>query len=307
MKYRTSYIGAASFLVFLGHAFVAHAATITFKAPQMSVGTETPFAVEILLDAKVPINAVELSIDLPPSLEFVDASDGNSIISLWVERPHLDDMHQVSFAGLIPGGFQGAGGRLAVLHLRTAKTGNLTLTLDRASRVYTNTANGISDPIISRPITFTVMKGVANKDIDAEDITPPESFTPVIGHISEGADNATGTWQVVFTAQDKGSGVAGYQVAESDAYITLTDIAKLGLLVWQDAHSPHILDDQSLLSYVYVKVIDHKGNERIELVSPQNHRWYRGPIGYILMVIVALLAFYAIAHQHTRRKRSFIS
>ena len=46
-----------------------------------------------------------------------DSSDGNSIISYWVERPTYDPLkNTLEFSGIVPGGFYGKGGRLAGAH-----------------------------------------------------------------------------------------------------------------------------------------------------------------------------------------------
>ena len=234
---------------------------------------------------------------------------------MWIKRPYMNDKHQLVLSGIIPGGFSGSAGRLAIVHLKAGKTGNASVMIDQSSRAYTNTINATPDPIVSKSVTFSVKSGVINKDLVLEDSISPESFTPIIGRISTSTtelattsgQSDAGSWRVAFNAQDKGSGIARYEVAESKNSISLDDKEKLASIDWHEAQSPYILTDQTLSSYIYVKAIDQKSNEQIEIVSPQNKKWYSGPIGYILITILALLGLYVIAHHYMLKKRRFIS
>src|ERR1035437_6022907 len=75
---------------FLLSTSIAHAATLYFDPQERTVGLNQPFEVGLLIDATNPINAFDVTIDIPANMSVTDSSDGNSIISYWIERPTYD-------------------------------------------------------------------------------------------------------------------------------------------------------------------------------------------------------------------------
>ena len=91
-------------------------------------------------------------------------------------------------------------------------------------------------------------------------------------------------WFIVFATQDKASGVDHYEVKESRQKI-LTFFSR-----WRAAESPHVLKDQELRSYIFVKAVDKTGNERIVKLSPQNSlRWYENYENWIILIVIAVV------------------
>lgn len=269
-----------------------NAAVISFDPQDSTVGTASPFLIGLTIDSDVPINTIKGVIDVPSSMEILDASDGNSVINMWVERPHITDAHQLVFSGIIPGGFAGYHGRLLTLNVRAKQLGSATFIVNPSSRVYENSIDATPREIISQPLSLRVVEGKDNLVNSIPDTTPPELFVPVLVTIPDGS---TGSWAVSFETQDKVSGVASYQVAESPRRIDTTNLGRISGLSWHDATSPYILSDQQLSSYVYVKAVDYRGNERVALVVPQHPRtWYIRTIGYILVLLLVFIALYAL-------------
>jgi hypothetical protein len=276
-------------------ATLAQAATVAFDPQETTVGMATPFLVGMTIDSDVPVNTIRAVIDVPDSMDILDASDGNSIINFWIERPHITDSHQLVFAGIIPGGFSGIRGKLLTLKVQAKREGTYSFILNPSSNMYANDEHATRQNIISRPLELSVVEGKDNLVNAIPDTTPPETFTPVVVNIPDGGQ---GSWAVSFEAQDKVSGIASYQVSESMKKITPDNTSRLMKLSWHEAKSPYILSDQQLSSYIYVKATDLKGNMRFAVVAPQHPPvWYRTTGGYILILLCILLVLYVISRR----------
>jgi hypothetical protein len=282
-----------------GSAAQVHAARVTFDAGTTRVGTGSVFPVEITIDATLPVNAITLVIPLPSSVELVGASDANSIVSMWVEKPALNSKHEVVMSGLIPGGFTSEDGKLVTLHLQSATPGPLSLAIAPGTTAYLHSETGEVEAVTAQTLNLTLTEGVENTPIGVDDTLPPEKFVPVYVQVGEG-DEAQ--WAVGFGTQDKGSGVKEYFVAESRKNIREVDTEKLSTLSWRMSNSPAILEDQGLKSYVYVKAVDINGNERIAQLAP-GAKWYERPIGYILIGVLLIGVLYAIFFRKNKSHR----
>ena len=280
--------------------FRAHAATIYFDPQETTVGTKSPFIVGVNINSDAYVNAIKLVIDLPVGLDVLDASDGDSILNLWIERPHINDKRQIVLAGIIPGGFQGTGGRLLSLTVKADKVGSYSLRIDPESSIFVNTGDMNSEPIISKPLHLSVQKGRDNIMNAIPDRTAPESFQPSLISVADGSRIQQA---LAFATQDKGVGLDRYQVAESHLNIALYEQDKISNLSWTITESPYVLHDQDLSSYVYVQAIDKNGNARTAVVYPKYPQmWYERPEGYIIIVLSIVILAYALYHfTHTRR------
>jgi hypothetical protein len=271
-------------------AVSVQAAVISFTTEgDDTVGTGSVFAVDVKMNSTVPINALSLVIPLPSTVELVGNSDANSLINLWVEKPKLNNKREVVLSGLIPGGFTGEGAQIVRLHFRSAIPGSLNLAVSADSRAYIHSETGTADPVTSRAMTITMVDGRINNGTTVDSV-PPEEFVPVYVQVGDGE---SAIWAVGFAAQDKGSGVKEYFVAESKKSISVDKPQKLNGLVWKSGDSPTPLNDQSLKSYVYVKAVDMAGNERVARLTP-DLKWYEGRIGYILIAVLLIGVLYAI-------------
>ncbi|MES2216456.1 MAG: hypothetical protein V4481_04140 [Patescibacteria group bacterium] len=297
-------------VVFVGIINRAAASTVSFEGAS-TIGLGSPVEVSVKLAAPSAINAVSIVLNIPEGIKVIDISDGNSIVNIWIERPHVVGGHQVVGSGIIPGGFSGTNGQLFALYIEADKVGSATLAVDPSSNAYLNKENGTADKLISKSFTFSGVEGKGNPSIDLQDTESPESFTPALSKIpstdtvsSSTESGDAGVWAVVFSAQDKKSGIDHYEVAESGRNVDLSDTTKTDALDWKTAESPYILADQALKSYVYVKAVDKKGNYTIQVVSTEFSRWYEHPLGYILTVLLFLAVLYAISRKRNRTRRS---
>jgi len=109
-----------------------------------------------------------------------------------------------------------------------------------------------------------------------------------VPEIAQNSAITNGKWFLVFATQDKGSGIDHYKVKETRQ--RFLDIFSK----WISGESPHVLQDQELRSYIFVKAVDKAGNTRIEKITPKNPlRWYENYENWIIIkvgILAALLA-----------------
>lgn len=270
----------------------AHAARLYFEPQEATIGATGEFSAAINIDADKRVNAFSLAISISEPLIPCDINEANSIINFFVDKPNWDEASRLlTFSGITPGGFQGEKGRLLVIKLKTSGQedgGAAILDFDKEkTKVYLHTADGIEDLLTLEKLRLPVVKGKENIPVKIFDNEPPEWFAP---EISQDQNMFGGKYFLVFAAQDKASGIAGYFVHESTRK---KEIARISAKKWTEAKSPYVLKDQKLSSYVYVKAIDKAGNERIAIVAPKHPiKWY-GVWWIWCIIILAIIAFFA--------------
>lgn len=280
-------------VAFLPH--VLHAASIQFDGSSHTVGTNSPFLVHLTIDSDTPVNAIRVVIDIPEYTDVVDVSDGNSVINMWIERPHLISPRQLVFAGIVPGGFKGIRGTLITFAAKSFKEGKGSFIVNASSRVYANDEHATPQTITSRPLDLAFVNGRDNVITITPDRAPPEPFKPILVKMPDGD---VGSWAVSFETQDKDSGIASYSVVESVSRHAIDATDTMLRLPWREVESPYILADQQLQSYVYIKATDVMGNSRFGYIAPiHGLSWYRTPGGYILIALLIFTALYVIARR----------
>ena len=233
------------------------------------------------------INAVEIFLIYSRNfLNFSGASDGNSIISMWVERPHnienpkcpveIPTCGMIGLSGLIPGGFSG-NGLITELTFKANKEGTTALTFDFGmSRVFLNSPTPERAGVIFEPVDIVIFGKGSDGEVLILDYFPPESFSILLSKTETAFNNKR---FISFIAQDKGSGIDHYEVREKF----------LGLFGdWKIGESPYTLVHQSLFSIVEVKAVDKVGLERIEKIIPAR-------IVYLILGVILGALFLAVA------------
>jgi hypothetical protein len=277
-----------------------HAAQLYFDTQEMTVGTSGQFVAALNITAEESVNTLSVAIPIPEEFTILDVSTGNSVVPIFIEKPTYDEQTRVlTFSGLIPGGFQGKGGRLVTIFMRAnpekmAAAKEVTLQVSaRGTKVYLNLPEPREDSLILKAQTLPVVVGKENIKIDIPDYEIPESFVP---EITDDPLLGAGHPVVVFTTTDKQSGVAHYEVAES---LHREDFDNLR---WEKAESPHALRNVRADGYVYVKAVDQKGNYRIETVEPL-HRLSMSQrlIPGILIAFLCLLLALGVVHKRNQK------
>ncbi|MBI3888447.1 hypothetical protein HY311_01495 [Candidatus Nomurabacteria bacterium] len=260
----------------------SYASEISFdsKGNQFTLGEE--FIISMQVDTQgQSINAIEGSINFPIDLvDIKEVRDGNSVVNFWLEKPDISKPGVIRFAGITPGGFSGARNALFSIVLRATGEGNgIIYGTDLQSLL--SDGMGTSTPIKNESLPIVVsskgtLDGFKPKFI-FPDTEMPEDFTPIITS-DPGIFN--GKYFLVFSTQDKSSGVNYYKVREG----------RFGFFV--EAKSPYLLRNQSLSQKIYVKAVDKNGNEKVETLEPQNKQTlYQNYVIFaiILTVIIFIL------------------
>lgn len=256
------------------------AAEFYFKSDQQTVGIGQKITVDVYMNSPEGVNAVEGKIMWPAEyLEFKDACECGSIISLWVEKFKLNqDKTEVSFAGVVPGGFSALDGKLFSIDFIAKKSGVTSLTW-RDTRALLNDGQGTVAILGPTPFKITITKSQSEQKEEMIDTISPEPFTPIIARDKNIFDNQ---WFLSFTTQDKQTGIDHYEILESKI-----KNQKEG---WIMAESPYLLKDQTLKSYIYVKAVDKQGNERVAEIWPKRKHWYLDyRIWGIIIVLLLIL------------------
>ena len=297
-----------SIFYFLFSGISVFAAEVFFEQ-EKNLGLKDQFRMGIFLKTEEPLNAIEGKINFPADLlELKNVEDGNSVINLWLERPTVSGLGEITFSGITPGGYQGSRGLIFSMTFLVRQEGVGLFDIHNI-RLLRNDSKGTEAKLQTFSSKFVISKKTTEVPVPVskiEDIDTPESFMP---EIARDESISGGKWFVVFAAQDKGLGIDHYEIKESRQKIltffsTPLEANRLwqlpirgwiGFLTgsrWTIAKSPYVLEDQELRSYVFVKAVDKASNERIAKINPQNPLgWYENYENWIIIITVILFAF----------------
>jgi len=262
------------------------------SSDEITVGGQ--FKINLFLSSENDdINAVEGKIKFPENIKLFYVSDGGSIISFWAEKPVLKG-NEVSFAGVIPGGYSGSNGLVFSMIFEPERMGDGIIKIADA-RTLLNDGQGMPTPVsvsdfLVKIVNFNPL--LKKPEIKTEDTEKPETFSP---QITSDQNIFNGKWFLIFATQDKNSGIDYYAVKEVRhfRFWELGFWKKQPEINWQKTESPYLLTDQSLKSDIFVKAVDKAGNEMIIALPAQLKSWYKNPLVDIIIglgiVIVVLL------------------
>lgn len=257
------------------------------------------FIVEARIDTEGEcINTVKVDLSFSKDiLEVIDFSQGNSILTLWLQTPKIDQKSgSVSFTGGIPGGYcgplPGEPGKpdlLLKLIFRLTSGGLSSVNFGKGSVVLLNDGFGTPAKLTLKEAIFTILpekreipKEEWQEEIGKDNI-PPEPFEI---KIHKDPSIFEGKYFLVFQTVDKQTGIDRYEVKE-------------GKRNWKIAESPYLLEDQSLKSIIKVKAVDKAGNERIAEYIPAKKLF---PYWIIILVLIGAGIIWWIITKQTRNK-----
>lgn len=216
---------------------------------------EVPVRIVLNTEQQV-INTVEAQIVIPSGVN-AKISDGNSIISHWIESPAVIN-NLVKFSGIIANGYQGSNGTLVTLLLSSNINQVVSINFGSLPKALINDGQGTFDKVsvLSGQIRFNSSGDAVEGEVD---VVPPEPFT--VNIISD-QNIQGGQYVAIFNTQDKGSGIDHYEVLEQYGR-SYGDEER-----WQAVTSPYVLRDQTRNSYIFIKAVDRAGNIRIASVAP---------------------------------------
>ena len=161
-KIRTKYFSFCSFILIFAFCFLnyhfASAAVLYSQAANQDVYVGQTFVVDWFIDSEgQSINTVDLKLDYSKdTLDPVDMTAGNSVVSLWLDYPKAAD-GVVELTGGIPNGVQDS--RIPVFRsvFRAKSAGTAYIKLDPNSAVLRNDGSGTSDLLKFKNLEFTVI------------------------------------------------------------------------------------------------------------------------------------------------------
>lgn len=286
-KYKFYIVGLSVFISLFSVSSV-RSAELYFGSQSKEYGPNSEFAVGLFINTEGEnVNALEGKILFPADfLEFKEIYSGDSIINFWIENPSAscENMCEVVFSGIVPGGYIGERGHIFSFVVKAKKLGDISITT-ADDRVLLNDGLGTETNLKHSPIVIKISEEAETSIFEAPyDINPPESFLPSIEQNTEIFNNKL---FLVFATQDKLSGVDHYEVAEKRG----VEIEDYDELDWKVAKSPYLLKDQKLISYIYIKAVDKSENSRIQIILPQNKisLFRKYGIYAILLVIIPFI------------------
>lgn len=291
-----------SIAIFLIGTGLASAATLYFQPKNTPLLVSQEQIVTLLLDSKEPVNAVEMYVEYPENiLELKSIDDGNSIISFWIQRPEIpaSGKGELHLAGVIPGGFSSNQGKLISLHFVAKNPGNAVVYVKNPQALI-NDGQATPAKVSVDSVSFTIKEAGVGQTIppsgELEDVTPPEIFAPTIGQDPTLFD---GRYFIVFSTQDKGSGVDHYEISEEKGFLRSffgPDESNFKIAI-----SPYELIDQSLQSPIFIRAIDRKGNARTVFVAAEHASLFEKLLTIIICAILILLVL--LGGRWFRKKR----
>jgi len=277
------------------------------------------FSVNIRIDNDNDcINAAKVDLSFTKStVNAVDFSKGDSIFTLWVEEPAIDQEEGlVSFAGGIPGGYcgripgdPGLSNVLGTVIFRipgftigSTQDDQVSIKILETSRVLINDGFGTEATLSFSPTArFNILGKTGNAQNEwldklQSDNIPPEPF---VVSINQDVSLFGGDYFIIFSTTDKQTGLDHFKVLESrnDVFLSETTKNSVGIV----ARSPYRLDDQTLQSVITVTAYDKAGNTRVVRFKPQvDHtavgaRHMLNPFSLIIIVgVIVIFIFIGI-------------
>lgn len=247
------------------------------------------FRIDLYLDTKGDtINVLEGSVRFSKdTLDVVDILSGNSFVTFWIDSPEKDALTttgSTTFSGIIPGGYRTSKGYLYSIIFKAKKSGLATANLENLKVVNTSLVNNVdstkSEVVPSSEISIYVTNEIGTSTVArVVDTISPEDFKPFIGKDEEAYN---GNYYLAFASQDKGVGIAYYEVKEGrfGSFARVT--------------SPYILKNQKANDIIYINAIDKNGNSRtISLRGPNYTPLYANPwlvsISLLVLIVLGLL------------------
>jgi len=293
---RTAFIALLILLLF--PAF-ASAAELRMKTSMSSIRVGDTFTVGVSLNTqKERINALDGKLIFSHNLKLSGIRLEGSLIPLWITFPTEEMPGTVSFAGILPGGYESqttqkvliqSHGNIFTLVFTAISSGIARVAFGSQTSAYLNDGNGTHAQLATPALTFSIGTSDTTKrsSVVPIDTTPPEPFTPVI---TSGKPFGYVGKVLVFVAQDKGTGILRYEIARS--YIKNADLSKLS---WQEVKSPYKLLHSDSDKYLFVRAIDKAYNIRVGRVSPQHisvnallHQWW---VWVLVIFAVSVILF----------------
>ncbi len=263
------------------------AADLTLQSDFKASRVGDDVVVKVVLDTEgQTINTVGLTLTYPTEfLAFEDFDDGDSVVSLWVERPKHDD-GKIVLSGITPGGFSGEAVPVISLHFKATALGQGKIDITDKEILLHDGMGTEADTQVEN-LHLAVVAGPSVVSIQLVDDELPEAFTP---QIVRDPDLFGGSPSLIFATEDKGSGL-DYMAVKEGWFGT-----------YVQTESPYELQYQNLDKKIYVKAVDKNGNTRTAILYPQiGVGQYEQAFRIIGILVLCLLALYFVRTYYRTR------
>lgn len=273
---------------------------ISFTPGTVKAAPGQEFIVTVRLETgDATVNAISGYIELSPGLSVKNILEGSSVISLWVERPHLiaqkpgDPDSTISFAGIIPGGLYG--GRELLRFVAVADSGG-TYRIGSAN-IEALTQGQDPKPLKMKMGTMnvSVMGTATTSKIAINDSLPPTDLTLYLDTYPDIASSDASKLETfaMFSAADKDSGISKYEIAYSY-------LGKPSSDSWTEVQSPFVIQDKFSNKIVWIRATDHAGNQ--VYVHKYGPGYYKNIIILAILIgIILCLAHFVRRHISSRQ------
>ncbi len=263
MRMRILYIATGVLLTVM--PLSAHAASFVNAAPSEGGGIGQLVVQTITIDTEGDtINALEGKVSYDPrKLEYKNSSTGNSIISAWLENPTVAKDGEITFSGVIAGGYGGKGGIVLTLYFLAREVGVTEISVD--GDVYRNDGKASRIEVAPMKNSLVISESSAS-ELAAEsivDLDPPFQLKTVI---AKNPEMFGGNPFLIVDAKDTKSGIARFELLESDTPISMERLTSDDTLSWKRISNPAPLT-VPLHNFLYVRAVDKVGNKIYGVVS----------------------------------------
>jgi len=315
--FRALFIIVTSFIAF--YATVADAAFLYFDPQESEVyrGDTVSLNLRIDTDEGECINTIDGVVHYDEVIRAVDVSRGESILSVWLEPPVIDEeLNTISFAGGIPGGYCGripGDPKLSnvVLKIILRSPGftvggesspTATVSFGQDTQVLLHDGFGTQAQLNTQDAHVILSDKAGNIPDDdwrgeiIDDDEKPSDF-PIT--LTSDDTAFSGDYFIVFNALDKQSGIDHYEVFEEPFSEFWSFSWGAADTPWIHTDSPYVLEDQTLNSTIWVKAIDKAGNESVSKLIPDqalqtishNKRIMYTFIGGLIIVLLGIVVY----------------
>ncbi len=233
----------------------AQALEVRLETQKASFHKGELITVDVFLDATDPVNVISAKLIYPERhLSLGGIVDGSSAVSLWIDRPKRTSSGEISFSGMTPGGIEGKENKVFSATFVADRPGDVAFGLIQGE-AFLHDGLGSAHPFeTSLSISIDAGESLSPEEGTFLDTIPPEDFFVTLSH---DPNLFGGKYFLVFTTQDKESGIDHYKVREG----------RWGF--FRTAESPYLLRDQSPTHSISVKAVDRFGNERVAVFHPE--------------------------------------
>lgn len=255
--------------------FLVYAQSLNLSAPKVSYKVGDSFLVSLNINTNgQSINTVSGKILVPvDKFNIVETRSGNSILSLWVEKPQVNySTGEISFSGGLPGGYNGSQGPILSVGLKAKKTGSAIVKLSDftvllndglGTQLQSLTLGSLNLSIKEMPPKAVPKPEEKKEEVKEEEVyqlpvdsVPPEPFVPIISRHPSISENK---YFVSFSAVDKDSGIFFYEIKEKPWILSF--FGEKFSTPWVKVNNPpHVLQNQLWINNVKIKAYDNAGN-----------------------------------------------